>query len=143
MVYAIQTPSCVWPVEGNITREHSGNTPVYMKTTDSYEIHQGVDILAKKGTAGKAPLSGTVLTVFQDALWGDGIEIAHPDGLKSKIYGVQCNAALKPGLAVRAGEEIGRANASIAYEREEGEHIHWTLLRDEKAIDPRTAVNAQ
>lgn len=141
MAYTLTQPTCVWPLSGNVTREHSADTLVYMPTMARYETHAGVDVAGKVGDEVVSPMSGTVAAVHEDALWGGGMTITHPDGLESTIYGVKVNSALKAGLAVRAGEVIGTVNESIAYEAQDGVHIHWTLRRDGKPIDPRTLAN--
>lgn len=141
MAYALAQPACVWPIAGRVTREFSGDTLVYMPTLARYETHAGVDIAGETGTPVAAPMSGTVSAVGEDALWGGSITITHPDGLESTICGVKVNNALKNGLAVRAGETIGTLSGEIAYEAQEGAHIHWALRRDGKPIDPRSIVN--
>ena len=140
MAYALAQPSCVWPLPGDVTREYSGHTLVYMPTLARYETHAGMDIAGKAGAQVVSPMSGTVASVHEDALWGGSITITHPDGLESTICGLKVNTALKTGLAVRAGETIGTLSGGIAYEAQEGTHIHWTLRRDGKTIDPRQIV---
>lgn len=141
MAYAITQPKCVWPVTGSVTREHSGDTLVYMPTLARYETHAGVDIAGTAGDTVVSPMSGTVAAVHEDALWGSGVTITHPDGLESTLYGVKVNSALKEGLAVRAGEAIGVLSDSIAYEAQDGAHVHWVLRRDGAPIDPRGMTN--
>lgn len=138
MAYALAQPTCVWPLSGQVTRGYSADTLVYLPTLARYETHAGVDIAGSAGDGVVSPMSGTVAAVHEDALWGGGITITHPDGLESTIYGVKVSSALKAGLAVRAGETIGTVNESIAYEAQDGAHIHWTLRRDGKAMDPQT-----
>lgn len=143
MAYAIASPACVWPVEGDVSRGYNPDSLEYDPTMDAYQTHSGVDIPAEAGEEVKSPMSGTVSALLKDALWGNGIAITHPDGLSSTLYGVSVNAALKEGLAVRAGEAIGKLDASIACEAEQGVHLHWALERDGEGIDPREAVMAQ
>lgn len=138
--YAISAPTCVWPVSGSVMREHSADRLVYMTTMERYETHAGVDIAGEKGERVVSPMSGTVGRVYKDALWGQCIVLAHPDGLESTICGVKANAGLREGVAVGAGEAIGVISGDIAYESHEDTHVHWTLTRDGAPIDPRSMV---
>ena len=78
-----QPAAWVWPVKGEIERRYSVETLAYDVTMKDWRTHDGVDVLADKGTVVRAASDGTVESITQDDLYGTTVTIDHGNGLKS------------------------------------------------------------
>ena len=95
-----QPAAWVWPVKGEIERRYAVETLAYDVTMKDWRTHDGVDVLADKGTVVRAASDGTVESITQDDLYGTTVTIDHGKGMES-VY-----ANLSPSLNVQAGTEV-------------------------------------
>lgn len=94
--------------------------------------HEGIDIVTAAGAPIFAVAEGRVVYAERRGAYGKLIDIRHPDGSLTRYAHNQENL-VKPGATVTAGQMIARVgatgNASTA-------HLHFELLRDNRAVDP-------
>jgi murein DD-endopeptidase MepM/ murein hydrolase activator NlpD len=86
-------------------------------------LHKGVDIAAPQGEPVLAAAAGVVLKAGVDAGYGRFVEIAHAAGM-STLYGHLSAFAIRPGMAVRQGQAIGRIGSTGS---STGSHLHFEV----------------
>src|SRR5690606_22691878 len=92
----------VYPVQGNILKEHTTDELVYSQTLKEWRTHSGIDIEASTGTEVKAALGGTVEEITEDPLMGICITLDHGNELKT-LY-----ANLSTGNMVTVGQKVDK-----------------------------------
>jgi murein DD-endopeptidase MepM/ murein hydrolase activator NlpD len=119
-----------WPLtdRGFITREHLGRIP---------ENHPGIDIAVPEGSYVRASGAGVVESAGEDPIYGKFVRIRHAEGYQT-VYGHASELFVQPEDIVQRHEVIalsGNTGTSTA------PHLHFEILRDGRAIDPRTLVD--
>lgn len=106
----------------------------------SYEIHPGVDIPVPSGTQIKAPLDGIVGTanINHNRQCGGTIDIDYGNGFWSRFC--HCKRIdVKQGDVVKRGQVVGLtggAKGETGAGNSTGPHLHFTLKKDGKQVDP-------
>jgi len=96
--------------------------------------HQGIDIVAAKGTPVRAAAEGTIVDVGSRGAYGRFILIRHNDHLETAYAHLsRFTPDLKPGRHVRQGEIIGFVGSTG---RSNAPHLHYELRKDGKPVDP-------
>ena len=108
---AAMRPS-VQPAPGPVTRGFSAS-------------HPGIDIAAPYGSPVRATAGGVIAAVGEAPGYGLTVTIDHGGGLKTR-YALLSFATAMPGMAIAAGELIGRT----------GSRLHYELTRDGVPIAP-------
>ena len=102
-------------------------------------IHPGTDIPVPSGTPVKAPLSGKVVNVNSNApKCGGTIDIEYSDGFWSRFCHIK-QINVKKGDLVNRGDVVGLSGGGIndyGRGRSDGPHLHFTLKKDGKKVDP-------
>lgn len=134
---SVKGSELAWPLpEGGEQRLSS----TFGKRMDPFSgedaIHQGIDIVAKKGTAIIASASGVVTGAGKQARLGSFVTIEHQQGLSTQ-YGHLEDVLVKEGQSVRQGQVIGHVGMTG---RTTGPHLHYAVLVNEKHIDPLTRI---
>ena len=111
----------------------------------TYEVHPGVDIPVPSGTPLKAPLDGIVKTanINHNNMCGGTIDIDYGNGFWSRFC--HCSRIdVREGDVVRRGQVIG-ATGGAKGERgagnSRGPHLHFTLKKDGKLVDPMQYID--
>jgi murein DD-endopeptidase MepM/ murein hydrolase activator NlpD len=128
------------PVAGEISKEFSVDIPIYSLTLDQYIIHSGIDIQAPADTKVLAAAAGTVTKVYNDDKLGITIEIAHGNGLVTKYSNLSTTKMVEEGDVVEKGQAISGIGNSALFESLESPHLHFEVLKDGVAIDPREFI---
>lgn len=131
-----QPASWVWPVKGEIERRYSVETLAYDVTMKDWRTHDGVDVLADKGTVVRAASDGTVESITQDDLYGTTVTIDHGNGLKSTYSNLADKPTVKQGDSVGSGDVIGSVGATALCEVGQGSHVHIAMSKDGNSVDP-------
>lgn len=131
-----QPATWVWPVKGEIERRYSVETLAYDVTMKDWRTHDGVDVLADKGTVVRAASDGTVESITQDDLYGTTVTIDHGNGLKSTYSNLADKPTVKQGDSVGAGDVIGSVGATALCEVGQGSHVHIAMSKDGNSVDP-------
>ena len=94
--------SRVQPAPGPITRPFSAT-------------HPGIDIAAPYGSPVRATAGGVIASVGEQPGYGLTVTIDHGGGLRTR-YALLSFATAMPGMAIAAGELIGRTGTRLHYE---------------------------
>ena len=125
----------VWPVEGEVIGAYSPEALVWSAAMGQWQTHPGIDIAARPGEAVGACADGTVAGAWRDAMWGNVIEIEHPDGRRSTYAGVNTLNLVAVGEAVSAGQAISAVGQSAACESDLPWHLHFALAEGDVPLD--------
>lgn len=124
------------PVSGEIINEYSDGELVKSVTLNDWRTHDGIDIAAPAGTEVKAAGDGTVMQVYNDAMWGKCIQIEHTNGLVSYYYSLDENVAVSQGDAVTIGQTIGTVSDTASCEVGLDSHLHFAVKERSEWINP-------
>ena len=100
--------------------------------------HAGIDIAAPVGTPVRAAGAGVVLETADFFFNGNAIYVDHGQGLVT-LYCHLDRIEVRPGEHVVAGQRIGLTGNTG---RSSGPHLHWTVLANGAAVDPRLFLSA-
>ena len=106
-------------------------------------LHNGVD-LAANAIEVKSPADGVVeIGDIKNDSCGGTIVISHAGGYKTGFCHMQ-KIIVKPGDNVKQGDVIGISGGGkgdIGRGRSDGRHLHFTLRKDGKVVDPMDYIN--
>ncbi len=126
----------VKPVSGETIAPYSMEALAYNQTTRDWRVHDGMDIAAAAGTEVCAAAEGTVYTVYEDETMGMTVVINHQEGYMTEYASLDTDVKVKAGETVTAGQVIGAVGNSALLESGVGDHVHFAVSCDGKAIDP-------
>ena len=95
--------------------------------------HAGIDVAAPVGTPVQAAGAGIVVETGDYFFNGNSVYIDHGQGLVT-LYCHLDRIEVLPGEPVAAGQRIGLSGNTG---RTSGPHLHWTVLLNGAAVDPR------
>ena len=126
----------VSPLEGQTVAVYAMDSLTYNATTRDWRVHNGIDIAAEAGTEVYAAADGEVYTVYEDEQMGHTVVIRHENGYATKYSSLAETIAVKPGDTVTAGQAIGTVGNTALMESAIGDHIHFAVTCDGKAVNP-------
>ena len=95
--------------------------------------HAGIDVAVPVGTPVRAAGSGVVVETGDYFFNGNSVYLDHGQGLVT-LYCHLDRIDVKPGERVTAGQRLGLSGNTG---RSSGPHLHWTVLANGTAVDPR------
>ena len=95
--------------------------------------HAGIDVAVPVGTPVRAAGSGVVVETGDYFFNGNSVYLEHGQGLVT-LYCHLDRVDVKPGERVVAGQRIGLSGNTG---RSSGPHLHWTVIANGTAVDPR------
>jgi murein DD-endopeptidase MepM/ murein hydrolase activator NlpD len=95
--------------------------------------HNGIDLVAPKGTPVFAAADGQVIYSGRIKGYGRVIKLAHGGGIET-LYAHLKSRKTKEGRFVMQGERIGTVGNSG---RSSGPHLHYEVHVNGRAVDPR------
>ena len=104
-----------------------------------YRQSKGIDYGSSEAFDVVAALSGTVSEVKKDAILGVCVTIECENGIEL-IYQSLANVGLDEGQSIAQGNLIGESGHNI-YEADLGNHVHFTIEKDGKAVNPLDYLN--
>jgi murein DD-endopeptidase MepM/ murein hydrolase activator NlpD len=123
------TPS-IMPVNGFISRGIGMQTnPV----TGFYQMHNGLDIAAERGTPIHAPATGRVISAGWENGTGNTIYIDHGYGLVT-MYGHLSLIKVHKGDVISRNDVIGLVGSTG---NSTGPHLHYEIHKNGSIVDPR------
>lgn len=123
------TPS-VFPVRGFFSHGYGWRKDPF---TGEREFHQGVDIVADRGTPVVATADGVVTRATRYMGYGKMVHISHGYGMATR-YGHLNEILVRPGQRVSRGDVIGRVGSTG---RSTGPHLHYEVFKAGRREDPR------
>lgn len=117
-------------------RPFSGEELVYSETLGDWRTHNGADYAVTAGEAVPAIKDGTVLAVYEDALWGQIVELSDKGGTLWRYCGL-ADVTVRVDDTVKSGDAIGTAGA-IPAESALDSHLHLEVTRGDEWLDPET-----
>lgn len=134
------SPDLRSPLEGKTIAAFSADVLFYNETLEDWRTHNGVDIAAEEGTPVCAACDGTVVSVTEDPLMGVTVVLEHAGGFTSTYACLGDEVYVSAGDEVLAGENIGAVGSTAAAESPEP-HLHFSVSKDGKLIDPSAYLN--
>jgi len=131
----------VQPLEGEVVAAFSMDALVYNPTTADWRAHNGIDIAAAMGAEVCAASGGTVLSVTEDALMGVSVTVEGTDGYITTYANLAPNPPVAENDTVSAGDVIGLVGATSKIETDAPPHLHFSVFKDGKAVDPAEYLN--
>ena len=113
---------------------------LYDETMADWRTHSGIDIKAEEGDAVKTAADGVVKEVRYDDLMGVTVVITHEDGYETQYSCLQQEPPVEQGKTVKAGDIIGLVGSTASAEADVGPHLHFSVSKDGKVIDPAEYV---
>ena len=133
-------PQVCSPLDGTTVTVFSMTELMYDETMADWRTHDGVDIRAEEGDAVKTAAAGTVKEVRYDDLMGVTVVISHADGYETQYSSLQQEPPVEQGKAVEAGDIIGLVGSTAAAEGDVGPHLHFSVSKDGRVVDPQEYV---
>jgi murein DD-endopeptidase MepM/ murein hydrolase activator NlpD len=124
------------PLAGETLVSYAMDCLTYNPTTRDWRTHDGIDVAAEAGTKVCAAADGTVSSVYSDEALGMTVVISHADGYTTKYSCLGEEVSVKPGDAVKMGDAIGTVGQTALMESALGDHLHFSVTREDKAVDP-------
>lgn len=129
MLQTVFRGNFMFPVSGHTTcpfgyRHHP--------LTGTYELHTGVDIGVRSGTAVHAAADGVVSRAGYNRAYGYMVIIQHNGGY-STLYGHNSSLLVSTGQQVKQGQVIARSG-STGWST--GPHVHYQLMKNGTPINP-------
>lgn len=97
------------------------------------EIHNGIDLLGEYGAPIYATANGLVEQAAYDGGYGYHVILDHGYGYET-LYAHLSKLTVAPKAKVKRGQLIGYMGSTG---RSSGVHLHYTILKNQKAIDPK------
>ena len=129
------------PLTGQTLAEYSMDALSYNQTTRDWRVHDGLDIGAEAGTKVCAAADGTVYTVYDDETMGMTVVISHGGGYSTRYSSLSQEVSVKAGDTVAAGQAIGKVDNTALLENAIGDHLHFAVSCNGKAVDPVDFLN--
>ena len=126
----------VSPVSGAEIYGYSMEALSYNQTTRDWRVHNGIDLAAEAGTQVVAAADGEVYSVSEDEALGYTVVIRHEGGYTTCYSSLAEEIPVKAGDTVTAGQVIGCAADTAITESALGSHVHFSVTRHDKPMDP-------
>lgn len=136
-------PVFMMPVAGGeMMKAFSAGSLVYCETMGDWRVHDGVDVACAEGEEVVCACSGTVYSLYEDALYGNTAVIEHADGSLLYYCGLADFSRLSQGMKLSAGDLMGTIGI-IPCEAAQGPHLHLSLMRDGGYVEPLGAMGLE
>ncbi len=123
----------IWPVQGWVTSGFGYRQDPF---SGRREFHQGMDIVAPRGTPIVATANGRVVYAGWKAGYGKSIEIDHGWGIRT-FYAHCHTIKVSEGKQVKRGEIIGTVGATG---QATGNHLHYGVMVNGKWVNPANYI---
>ena len=119
----------IWPLAGWLSSTYGRRPDPFDGSAD---FHQGLDIVADRGTPVRATADGTVDAAGYSGNYGNQVVFDHGFGIGTR-FGHLSKIVVRPGQSVRRGEIIGFVGATGRATRA---HHHYEILLNGQPINP-------
>ena len=111
-------------------------------TLGGWRAHMGVDIAAEEGANVTAMYDGTVIATAYDFGMGNIVTIDHGEGVIA-TYASLGETYVNVGDQVKQGDNIGTVSTSASNEFLDGAHLHLSMTKNNKTVNPAPYVNGE
>ncbi len=129
------------PVDGEVLADYAMEVLGYNQTTRDWRVHNGVDLAAAAGTPVIAAADGQVYTVYEDDQMGVTVVIRHEGGYTTRYSSLAKDVSVSAGQSVTMGQTIGSVGSTALMENALGDHVHFTVTKDDELVDPMEFLN--
>ncbi len=133
----------VSPVEGEKVADYAMDCLSYNQTTRDWRTHDGIDIAAQSGTKVGAAADGSVYTVYEDDTMGTTVVVRHAGGYTTRYSSLAKEVSVKPGDAVKMGQQIGCVGQTAILESAMGDHVHFSVSCNDEPVNPEEFLSQQ
>lgn len=132
----------ILPLEGGtVIKDFSDTALRFNSTLKQWEAHKAIDLSAASGTPVVSVLDGTVVKIENTYLLGTTITIEHESGIKSVYASLNSEVNVAEGQTVKQGDAIGAVSNSAKGELNDGPHLHFEILKDDKKVNPHLYIS--
>ena len=124
------------PVTGQTVAGYAMDCLSYNATTRDWRVHNGIDIAAEAGATVCAAADGTVYTTYEDDTMGTTVVIHHDGGYVTVYSSLGAELSVSAGDKVTMGQAIGCVGNTALLESAIGDHVHFSVSCNGKAMDP-------
>lgn len=125
----IQRTPYRWPVRGFLSSTFGPRTDPF---TGNSRLHEGIDIVAPKGTPIKAPADGIITYAGLDPSLGNMLVLDHGYGVITRYGHLNANL-VREGQRVKRGDSIATVGSTG---RSTGPHLHYEIRINDVSINP-------
>lgn len=125
-----------------IIKDFTDKKLIYNATLDRWEAHFYIDMTSSDLNV-YSVLDGKVLSVDYDYLTGYVVKVQHDDGFVSCYASLNDKVLVKAGDTVKKGDKLGTASSMASASSKYGDHLEFTLLKDNKKVDPNNYLDLQ
>lgn len=118
-----------WPVRGFLSSTFGYRFDPF---TGMQKMHEGVDVVARRGTVVTAPADGIVTYSGEDPTFGHMLIIDHGYGIITR-YGHNDVVLVREGQRVKRGDPVSHVGSSG---KSTGPHLHYEIRIHDKAVNP-------
>lgn len=129
----IASTPAITPVRGLISSGFGYRSDPFTKHR---ALHNGLDIIARKGSPVRATGDAIVTKAGRLGNFGNAVFLSHGYGVTTR-YGHMAKTSVKPGQSVKRGDVIGFVGNTG---RSSGYHLHYEVRIDGRPTDPRTYI---
>lgn len=120
-----------WPARGFVSSSFGPRTDPF---TGLSRLHEGVDIVARRGTPVRAPAEGIVTYAGVDPTLGEMVVLDHGYGVITR-YGHHDTVLVREGQRISRGDVIGTVGSTG---KSTGPHLHYEIRINDIAVNPRS-----
>ena len=131
----------IWPVVGEVIKEHATEKLVYSATLGMWKTHPGIDIKASLDEEVKSVSNGKVTAVEKDSFYGNTIKVTDENGYTFIYSNLDNNILPQKGDEVERGEIIGTIGVSATGELQDQTHLHFEVIKDGVHVNPQDLIN--
>lgn len=130
------------PCDGEVMRGYTGETPVFSVTMEDWRTHSGIDVYSSAGSPVKCVADGVVSDIWDDAMMGSCISVAHSGGAVSVYKNLSDDIPqwIEKGIAVKAGDTIASVGESALEEIADESHLHFELKVNGVSVNPEEYI---
>lgn len=122
-----------WPVRGFLSSNYGPRLDPF---TGLQRQHQGLDIVAPKGTTVRAPADGIVTYTTLDRTLGRMLVIDHGYGVITR-YGHNDSVLVREGQRIKRGDPIAKVGSTG---KSTGPHLHYEIRINDVAVNPLSYI---
>jgi len=119
-----------WPARGFVSSNFGARQDPF---TGLSRLHEGIDIVARRGTPVMAPADGIVTYAGVDPTLGEMVVVDHGYGVITR-YGHNDTVLVREGQRVKRGDPISSVGTSG---KSTGPHLHYEIRINDIAVNPR------